>query len=248
MAKYIADFHTHTTLSPCGDIEMTSMFIINRARELGVDIVGITDHNSTRQAREIKRALNGDLPYILCGAEITSREEVHCLAFVDGEERLQLLQNYIDDNLPNIENNVDIFGYQLVVNLDEEVLYEEPKMLISSINQSVEQIEKFVHSIDGIFIPAHIDKTQNSIISQLGFVPFDLNCDALEVSHRCKLNEFLDRNSYLKKSGFNFIMSSDAHYPEEFCRATTSLELKNLDFIEIKKALNGVDGCCINIG
>ena len=230
-----ADLHIHTVLSPCGDIEMTPAAIIKSARQAGVGIVGITDHNSMRHCREAKRAGEEEGVYVLCGAEITTREEVHVLAFVDGEEAEAALQKYLDDNLPKIPNNPDIFGYQIVVDRNEEVVYEEEYLLISAIDKSLEQVEEFVHSLGGIFIPAHIDKMQNSLLSQLGFVPPHLNVEALEVSPRCDLEEFIGQNSYLKK--YRFTRSSDAHYPEELWRSCIDLDVEEPSFEAIKNAI-----------
>ena len=152
-----ADLHVHTVLSPCGDIEMTPSFIIARAKERGISVVGIADHNSTLQCAEIKRIGEREGVFVLTGAEITTKEEVHVLAFVDGDENLSKLQGFLEENLPKIENNVDFFGYQLIVNEEEEVLGEVEYLLISAIDKSINEIEEFVHSLGGIFIPAHID-------------------------------------------------------------------------------------------
>lgn len=242
MNRFRADMHCHTLLSPCGDIEMTPAFIVRTALEKGYDIIGITDHNTTVQGREIRRMVGGGEPYILCGAEITTREEVHCLAFADSDDSLDALQNFLDASLPKIPNDEDVFGYQLAVNGAEEVIYEAPYLLISAIDRSIGEVAAFVGSIGGIFIPAHIDKPQNSIISQLGFVPPDLPFDALEISARCDLDKLLAGASYLRRRNPSFVRSSDAHYPEDFCRVATWLEMPCRSFAEIRKALHCEDG------
>ncbi len=247
MKLFKADLHTHTVLSPCGDIDMTPAFLVSKAKEKEYDIVGITDHNSTLQAREIKKSLNNELPLILCGAEITTSEEVHCLAFVDGEENLDALQSYLEEHLPKIPNNVDFFGYQLLVDAQENVIKEEEYLLISAINQTVNQVADFVHSLGGIFIPAHIDKKQNSIISQLGFVPFDLEFEALEFSKKCDIDTFISQNKYISKLNTSYIRSSDAHYPADYLGCHTSFYMEELSFDEIKKALKREDGRYVEV-
>ena len=239
METYKADLHNHTFLSPCGDIEMTPKFIVSRAKELGYDIIGITDHNTTLQGREIKR-FAGDSLFILCGAEITTKEEAHCLAFVDGDDNLDKLQAYLSEHIVKQPNNVDVFGYQLLINEDEEVIGEEEYLLISPINKSVDEIERFIHSLGGIFIPAHLDKKRDSLISQLGFVPFDLQMDAIELTPRCDAEAFLSQHKYLKKH--NIIRSSDAHYANDFVTAETLLQMESISFDEIKMALRGENG------
>ena len=242
MNRFRADLHNHTFLSPCGDIGMVPSFIIGAALRKRYDIIGITDHNTTVQGREIRRIVGGGEPYILCGAEITTREEVHCLAFADSDDSLDALQRFLDDSLPHIPGNEDVFGYQLAVDEHDNVIYEAPYLLVSAIDRSLEEVAVFVSSIGGIFIPAHIDKPQNSVISQLGFVPPDLPFDALEISARCDLDGLLERNPCLRKLNPTFIRSSDAHYPDDFCKAATYFNMPGRSFREIRMALDGVDG------
>ena len=49
-----ADLHIHTVLSPCGDLEMSPENILHFAQIQGLNMIGITDHNSTRQAPIIR--------------------------------------------------------------------------------------------------------------------------------------------------------------------------------------------------
>lgn len=232
-----ADLHIHTVLSPCGDIEMTPAAIVRSARQAGIGIIGITDHNSTRQCPQVEPLARREGIFVLCGAEITTREEAHVLGFVDGEQNLARLQEYLDEHIAKIPNNPDFFGYQLVVNEQEEVLYQEETLLISALDQTVEQVAAFVHSLGGIFIPAHIDKPKDSLTSQLGFVPPHLDADALELSPRCDPEAFLSQNPYLR--GRHFTRSSDAHYPQELWRATMELNINGIPtFQKIKNALS----------
>ena len=163
MNRFRADLHTHTFLSPCGDIGMVPSFIVETALRKGYDIIGITDHNTTVQAREIRRMVGDGEPYILCGAEITTREEAHCLAFADSEESLDALQRFLDDNLPQVPNDEEMFGYQLAVNADEEVIYEAPYLLISALDKGIDEVAAFVSSIGGLFIPAHLTSSRTRL-------------------------------------------------------------------------------------
>ena len=239
---YRADLHVHTVLSPCADIEMTPAFIIRRAKECGLDIVGITDHNSTLQCAEIKRIGDREGVFVLCGAEVTTQEEVHCLTFMENSEKLSLFQEYLSRHLPHTKNKPELFGYQLIVNEQEEVLDEAPYLLISALSQSIDQVEREVHRLDGLFIPAHIDKQKDSLLSQLGFVPSDLNADALEISYRACPDKFT-----IQSPNHNYISSSDAHYPNEFSRRQTLFHIGALTFDEVRKALHGQEGRSVEI-
>lgn len=245
MKKYRADLHTHTVLSPCGDLEMSPVNIVRIAKERGIDILGITDHNSTLHAPLIKELAAKEGIMVLMGAEVTTKEEAHCLCFFENEESLSEFQKYLDEHLPKISNDADKFGYQVVVNEDEEIIDEIECLLISGLNQSIEEIERKVHDLNGLFIPAHINKMMNSIISQLGFLPPDLNVDALELSHHISKEEFLKKNKYLSK--YNFIKSSDAHYVENIGNTWTNFYLEELSFEEVRKALRSEEGRKIEI-
>lgn len=229
-----ADLHIHTVLSPCGDIEMTPLNIVRKAKECGIGIIGITDHNSTLNCIEIVRVGMREGIFVLCGAEITTKEEVHVIVFVDNSY-LEHLQSYLEKHIQKIPNNPEIFGYQLAVNEKEEVLSQIDYLLINALDQSIEQVEAFIHSVGGIFIPAHIDKTQNSIYSQLGFMPPALKPDAVEISAKGVRSQQTAMDNSLEK--FNFVQSSDAHYIEDFGSVYTIINPENISFESIKRAI-----------
>ena len=56
MKTLLADFHIHTLLSPCAEIEMTPHHIVLRAAQYGVDAVAITDHNASANAAAAVKA------------------------------------------------------------------------------------------------------------------------------------------------------------------------------------------------
>lgn len=62
------DLHIHTALSPCASDEMTPNNIINMALIKGLDVIGITDHNSARNVKAVynlglKKRLNSSAWY-----------------------------------------------------------------------------------------------------------------------------------------------------------------------------------------
>ena len=103
-------------------------------------MIGITDHNSTRQAPIIRDYGKTKGIFVLTGAEICSKEEVHALTFFETDEQLTIFQHYLDVHLPDIPNDPEKFGFQVVVDPEEQIIYEEPKLLISALNQSLEEI------------------------------------------------------------------------------------------------------------
>ncbi|MFZ4522828.1 MAG: PHP domain-containing protein [Bacteroidales bacterium] len=235
MSTFRADLHIHTLLSPCGDLEMSPDVIIARSKEMLLDIIGITDHNCTRQCGVVRKLGNLKGIKVLCGAEVTTKEEVHCLAFFETEEQLVDFQKFLDDNLPYIANDTKRFGYQVVVDEENNIVYTEERLLLSALTQSIDQVEAKVHSLNGLFIPAHIDKKRFGLLEQLGFLPADLQTDALELSPFANPGEFILKNQYLKNH--TFISGSDAHYPHQIGNRITVLEMENSGFEDIRKVL-----------
>lgn len=240
MKTYRADLHIHTLLSPCGDLEMSPMNIIRKAREMNLDIIGITDHNSTRQLPLVVEMAGENGIFVLMGAEVTTREEVHCLAFFETEPQVADFQKYLNEHLTKIKNDPHRFGYQVVVDREEQIVYEEEKLLIAALDQGLDQVEKKVHELNGLFIPAHVNRERYSLTSQLGFIPADLNADALEISRHISREKFLEENPHL--NGFTLIRSSDAHTPDRIGESVTEFWIESCDFQEIKKALRKQEG------
>ena len=150
-------------------------------------------------------------------------------------DKLQLLQTFIDQHLIRVPNSRKHFGEQLLVNEQEEILGEEEFLLINAIDKDVNEISNFVYEQGGIFIPAHINRHVFSLTSQLGFVPPDLKCHALEITRHISVSDFVKSAPYLKNH--SFIQSSDAHYIADIGSAFTNFYLEKLNFAEIKMAL-----------
>jgi PHP family Zn ribbon phosphoesterase len=171
------------------------------------------------------------------GAEVTTREEVHCLAFFENEDQLETFQGFLDTNLPDIANDVDRFGYQVVVDADENIIFQEERLLTSALLRGIDEVEAMVHELEGLFIPAHVDKSRNSIFSQLGFLPPALRVDAIEVSPFCNQEKF--RAGHSELAGYPIISGSDAHHLNQLGTRVTYIESERADFNSIRKLFHG---------
>ena len=80
MKEFRVDLHLHTCLSPCGSLEMSPQRIVETALERGLDAIAVTDHNSTLQCPEILALGEERGLMVFAGAEVTTREEAHCVA------------------------------------------------------------------------------------------------------------------------------------------------------------------------
>lgn len=235
MRIFKADLHLHSVLSPCASLDMSPKNIVNTALKNGIDIIAITDHNSTLQSKSVLEAAKNTNLSVFLGVEINSKEEVHALAYFENLDRLQTFQDYINLHLPFVQNDVEKFGYQVVVDINETILFEEEKLLIIAMDQTIEQIEKKVHELDGIFIPAHIDKSKNSIISQLGFIPPDLDIDGYELSPN-----FMKQTNLILPKDKTCVFNSDAHILEVIGTNFHKIYIEKPTFQEYKMALHNV--------
>jgi 3',5'-nucleoside bisphosphate phosphatase len=240
MTVFRADLHVHTVLSPCGDLDMSPVKIIDAAAQKGLDIIGITDHNCTRHCGILKKIARRQGIFVLQGAEVTTREEVHCLVFFEDKVGLALLQKFLNENLPDIKNDPIKFGYQVQVDENDIIVYEEEKLLINALDKSLEEVETFVHDLGGIFIPAHIDRQKNSVFSQLGFLPPDLKVDALEISKRTSISDF--RAKHPELGHYRMLTCSDAHYLQDIGSSCTLFEMEKISFQEIRMTIAGING------
>jgi len=240
MNLFKADMHIHTVLSPCGDLSMSPINIVDYASSIGLKVIGITDHNSTLHGPVTRKLAEKRGIMVIFGAEVTTREEVHCLCLFETENQRSLFQSFIERNFSGIKNNTELFGHQVVVNENEEIIDEIEPLLISALNVNIDEVEKQVHQLGGLFIPAHIDRPKYSLISQLGFIPKDLNFDSLEISKNTTKEKALKDFSYIKN--LRFIKSSDAHNIDQIGTAGTQLLMENISWNEFKMAILGIEG------
>jgi PHP family Zn ribbon phosphoesterase len=240
MKWYRADLHIHSVLSPCGDLDMSPVRIIREAKKKKLDIIGLTDHNSTLHCELMIELGTKEGITVLPGVEINTREEVHCLAFFEKVETVRKFQEFIEIHLPEIKNKPEKFGYQLMVNEKEEILKEIENLLIVGLDCSIEDVERKVHELEGIFIPAHVDRQANGIFSQIGFISDDLKIDAIEFSGRISCENLLVQRPELNQ--FSLISNSDAHLPGQIGTRITEYYLEAPSFMEWKMALNNEMG------
>jgi 3',5'-nucleoside bisphosphate phosphatase len=245
MLKLKADLHIHTVLSPCADLEMSPKNIVKQAFTKGIDIIGISDHNSTLQCVIVQKIASDYGIKVLLGAEVTSREEVHNLVFFENIDILNQFQNFLELSQPKIKNIPEKLGYQVLVDENDQIIQQVDNYLGVALNAGINEIEEMVHSLGGIYIPAHVDRARFSLISQLGFVPNDINADALEIYNRTSIADFINDNSHL--SDFSLIRNSDSHYLDSIGLFSTLFSVEEPSFIEIKKALLNQDGRKVEI-
>ena len=209
LKPYVADLHIHTVLSACADVEMMPPLIVERALELGLSLIAITDHNSAENVAAVMEAAKGTNLTVLPGMEVETREEVHLLCLFDTLEQVLTMQGRVYNHLPPLKNKDDIFGPQFVVDAMGEFITYNDRLLLTATSLSVEEVVERVNELGGICIPAHVDRPSYSLLANLGFIPPGSNFPALEITPRAKPAELLKQFPDL--TGYTLIVGGDAH-------------------------------------
>ncbi len=216
--KLFYDLHIHSCLSPCGSDEMTPNNIANMAYLKGLDIISITDHNTGKNNDVIRRLAQHLGILVVPGMEVQTKEEVHILCYFPDMEALNAFENELDAHRVQMPNRPERFGNQWVMDEEDSIIEEYPWALILSLNLSLEQLNALVDNFGGVIVPAHINKSSNSMLSNLGFIPEDLNLKFIEVFMNAPVpQDILDH--------YGVLINSDAHSLGQISEPIQSLEL-----------------------
>lgn len=235
MPQYAYDLHIHSCLSPCGDSLMTPPNIANMAYIKGLDIIAITDHNSTRNAGALIRASKGLPLTVIPGVEVTTAEEIHVICLFPDLESAERAGEELEKHLPPIQNRPEYFGEQLIVDENETVTGSLPLLLPNALNISIDSLPKLIDSYGGFCYPAHIDKQSNSVLSVFGYLPDTPEFSALEVHNPEQF--FKDTANECYREAHFIVTSSDAHQLADISEREYFVDLEEPTFASLRKAL-----------
>lgn len=220
------DFHIHSALSPCGDVDMTPNNIVNMASLCGLDAIAVSDHNSVKNVKAAVTAGKRIGLSVIPAMEVETEESVHILTLYPDIKAAEEVAAIVYDALPDIKNRPEIFGEQLIMDCDDNVTGVEEKLLISPSAISINTLFDIVKGVGGLFVPAHIDRHSYSILTTLGFMPQDLDIKMIEISkNTTDISAYLENRPELKK--YKVLRNSDAHYLDKISEKGAFLETDN---------------------
>ncbi len=205
MKKYYYDLHIHSCLSPCGDDESTPSNIVGMGVLNGLQIMALTDHNTTKNCPAFFDAANEYGILAIAGMELTTIEEIHVICLFENLQNATDFEKEIQSKRILIENRTDIFGNQLVVDREDNIISNEKYLLSNATTISFDDVPMLVAKFGGVCYPAHIDRESNSVTAVLGGMPSDSEYNFAELHDKTKAENF-------KNTNCEFIVSSDAHY------------------------------------
>ncbi|MBQ7985716.1 MAG: PHP domain-containing protein [Clostridia bacterium] len=208
------DFHIHSCLSPCGDKDMTPNNIVNMAALSGLNAIAISDHNTVGNVKACMEVAKEVGITVLAGMEVETEEEVHILTLYPTLEAAQEAASEVYKKLPAIKNRPEIFGEQVFMDKDDNITGYEEKLLISPAAMSMNYLFDVVKSVGGIYIPAHVDRHSYSVLTNLGFIPDDIDIKNIEISRMTQdVESYLAAREELLK--YKIFRNSDAHYLQD---------------------------------
>lgn len=220
--RYLADLHIHSVLSPCADFLMTMENIFSKLKDNNIKIFSITDHNSCGNSRVFMKRAEKEGILFIPGIEIQTAEEIHITAYFKTIEELEKISETVLRTLPKIENREEIYGYQLILDETDDYCDKELRFLTGASSMGIDEIYSLIKKNNGIFIPAHIDRS-NSLISNIGYLP-EFEYDGIEIYNLSKVSEIIEKY----KIKYPIFSNSDAHFPEQIGKAKISIEMESL--------------------
>lgn len=210
------DLHMHSCLSPCGDEWMTPNNIVKMSALKGLDMIAVSDHNTAAHLPAIQKVAREIGIALLPAMELTTREEVHLLAYFPDVETAVDFSDRIYPHLPPLPNRPDFFGAQTQLDDQDEPVREEPRLLISALDLSIDDLTPMIRTHGGAPVPAHINRGGNGLLNALGFLPPDAPFAALEIARGLPCPDF---------PAFKQLHSSDAHRLEDIFERVECLDL-----------------------
>ena len=234
--KYSYDLHVHSCLSPCADNDNTPNNIAGMAHLSGIKIVALTDHNSAKNCPAFFKVAEryGIVP--IAGMELTTSEDIHVVCLFEKLDDAMRFDEFIGTKRVLIKNRTDIFGEQLILDENDEVIGSEEHLLPNATLISLDEAPEIVKDFGGICFPAHIDRDANGIVAILGTVPSSPDFRCVEIHDADKISEYKEKYGLSDKL---FIVSSDSHYLTDIDETNNFFEL-NTDSDspdEIRKAM-----------
>ena len=238
MIPLFYDLHIHSCLSPCGDDDMTPANIAGMAAVKGLNVIALTDHNSCRNCPAAMYHGEKHGVTVIPGMELTTREEVHVICLFPTLKDALAFDAFVYKKLMPIPNREDIFGKQQIMDQEDRVIGTVENLLINATSISFDDVFPLAASYGGIAYPAHVDKSSNSLLSNLGFIPPGSCFACAEFYDFKNLHRIQKEHPYLK--GCRAICCSDAHYLEDILEPEYQILARSRDAADVLASISSV--------
>jgi len=218
-----ADLHVHTPKSLCyRELSVTLEQIVDAALGVGLEIMGITDHNTVEAIDDIRALARQKGLVILPGVELSTRGG-HVIALFEVDTPVADMQDFISDvGLPP-----GAWG-------DGTVMTES----------GIEDVFQKIHERGGVSIAAHIERWPSGFLETNE--PRRVKMSIHGNSYLGALEITVPQNKSLWNTGqmrdyprkHACIQGSDAHAPEEIGRRLVYIQLEPLNLAGLRSAFS----------
>lgn len=212
MNKYYYDLHVHSCLSPCADNDNTPCNLAGFAAISGINIMALTDHNTCKNCPAFFAAAKAYGVIPVAGMELTTSEDIHVVCLFETLEQAMAFDEEVDSKRIKIKNREDIFGEQLILNEDDEIIGKDEFLLSNATMISLDEAPALVKKYGGVCYPAHIDRDANGIVAVLGTLPETPAFHCVEIHGLENIEPYKERFDLKDKV---VVISSDAHYLQD---------------------------------
>ena len=108
---------------------MTPATIAGMCKLSGLDVAALTDHNTCGNCPAFCEAAEAYGLLALPGMELCTLEEVHVVCLFPDLDRAMAFQAEVYRRMEGRTNDPTIFGRQLLMDVDDNVMGEEPALL-----------------------------------------------------------------------------------------------------------------------
>ncbi len=203
------DLHIHSALSPCADDDMRPTNIVRMAMLNGLQLISVSDHNCIDNQQALAQAAKQYGIEYWYGVELQTREEVHVLGYFRNFIDVANFDIWLKSKRDKELNRIDLFGNQLIVDAQDEIVEIQHDSLIKSLDADLDECVAQIHLAKGKVVLAHVMDRKNGIINQLAFIPKKLRYDGIEITEPNQQDILIQRFPWL--SDKPFFVNSDAH-------------------------------------
>ena len=202
---------------------MTPNNIAGMAALKGLSLLALTDHNSCKNCPAFFEACKRQGIVPVAGMELSTAEDIHLICLFETLEAAMAFDAEVSRHLLPIKNRPEIFGNQLLLDGEDEIIGEEETLLISATDLWIDDAIALAKQFGAHIRPAHIDRESNGIVSTLGTIPEEYGFTCFEFNDAENVAEYQTRFPFITTE--SVLVCSDAHRLWEINEAEHTLLL-----------------------
>ncbi len=233
--KVAYDLHIHSVLSPCADELMTPNNILNMAMLKGLNMIAITDHNSTKQLPVIKELAESYDFIIIPGVEVTVTEGFDVLCYFRTWEDAYQFDHFLEQHLCNEWGSYSKENQVITDIYDTTISYVDQPLTKTSI--TFQELYREVKSSQGAVVLAHINRRNSSALNTYTLDQLDFDGIELQIYQS---EQFLEQNPFV--SEHKLFYNSDSHSLLQLSESEYEIDIEDLSIEGFFQYLVGYHG------